>query len=282
MAKYFITGATGSVGTEVVRALLADGHSVVAATRHPQKSKEKWGQQVESVHFDFEDESTYTLVSGADGAFVLGPPMYPDLFALVSPFLNFLNENGPHRVVYLSANGMEDLKELPFHAQAEALLKESDLDWRVARPGFFMQNMANYERENIEQRKVIFVPAGEGKTAFVSTRDLGNSIAKLLTDDGYKHRAFELTGPESISHFEVADLLTAHLGEKITYANPDNATYRKVLAEAGAPPFVADYMLPVYGMIKDNKVTETTGDVEQLTGQKPETMQSVIARDFVR
>ena len=40
MATYFVTGATGTVGSETIRALLAAGEKVLAASRHPEKAKE--------------------------------------------------------------------------------------------------------------------------------------------------------------------------------------------------------------------------------------------------
>lgn len=281
MKTYFITGSTGTVGTEVVRALLAAGHKVKAASRHPQKSTEEFGDLVEAVPFDFGDESTFSAADGADGVFVLGPPMVLDLFNLLTPFIDYVTERS-QRIVYLSANGMDDLEELPFHAQAEQKLKASGADWRIVRPGFFMQNLGNYERENIEQRKIVFVPAGEEKTAFVSTRDIGNSVAKLLTDDAYRHQTLTLTGSEAMNYAQVAELLSEALGEEIVYPNPDETTYRHVLSQAGAPDFIADYMIPVYGLIKNGKVREVTNDVEKLTGQKPETLREVIARDFAK
>ena len=280
MATYFVTGATGTVGSAVIEALLNQEENVKAASRHPEKSREQFGDRLEAVHFDYENPETFSAVGGTDGVFLLGPPMYPDLFKLVSPFADYLIKNGPQRVVYLSAYGMEDLTELPFHAQMEKKLQQTDLDWRVVRPGFFMQNFGNYERENIEQRKVIFNPAGEGKTAFVSANDIGAVVAVLLREDAHRHQIVELTGSKSYTHFEVADLLSGIRGETITYANPDEATYRQVLADAGAPPMVADYMIPVYGMIKHGKVEGITNDMEKLTGKKPETLEAVLKRDF--
>jgi uncharacterized protein YbjT (DUF2867 family) len=280
MATYFVTGATGTVGSAVVQALLNQGENVKAASRHPNKSRKQFGDRVEAVHFDYENPETFSAVADADAVFLLGPPMYPNLFELVDPFADYLAAKGPQRVVYLSAYGMEDLKELPFHAQMEEKLQQSALDWRVVRPGFFMQNFGNYERENIEQRKVIFVPAGEGKTAFVSVRDIGGAVAMLLRGDAYAHQTYELTGSEPYSHFEVADLLSEIRGETITYANPDEATYRQVLADAGAPPMIADYMIPVYGMIKHGKVQGVTDNVEKLTGKEPESLEAVLKRDF--
>ena len=269
----------------MIQALLEQGENVKAASRHPDESREQFGNhrigdQIEAVHFDYEDINTFKEAAGTDGVFLLGPPMYPNLFEFMTPFADYLAAKGPQRVVYLSAYGMEDLKELPFHAQMEEKLQQSALDWRVVRPGFFMQNFGNYERENIEQRKVIFVPAGEGKTAFISSRDIGAVVAALLRGDAYAHQTYELTSSEPYSHFEVADLLSEIRGETITYVNPDEATYRKVLADAGVPPMVADYMIPVYGMIKRGKVQGVTDNVEKLTGKQPESLEAVLRRDF--
>ena len=280
MATFLVTGGSGTVGSAVIQALLNQGQQVKAASRHPDKSREQFGDRVEAVYFDYEDLKTFSVAEGTDGVFLLGPPLYPNLLELVAPFADYITTKGPQRVVYLSAYGMEDLTELPFHAQMEEKLQQTDLDWRVVRPGFFMQNFGNYERENIEQRKVIFVPAGNGSTAFVSANDIGAVVAVLLREDAHRHRIVEITGPQSYTHFEVAELLSQITGETIAYANPDEAIYRQVLADAGAPPMVADYMIPVYGMIKHGKVEGITNNVEKLTGRKPETLEAVLKRDF--
>lgn len=280
MAKYFITGATGTVGCEVVMALIKKGEKVISASRHPEKSKELFGSDVEHVAFDYEDQSTFNLTQGADGVFVLGPPLNPQLSKLVGPFIDFLDQNGTKNVVYLSANGMDNLKELPFHAEMEAELKNSSLDWNIVRPGFFAQNFGNYERENIEKYNILFSPAGEGKTAFISTRDIGEAVAELLTNDDHSKEIFTLTGQELHSYFDAAEMLSDILGKKIVYPNPDEETYRKTLKENGAPDFVADYMIPVFGLIKKGKVDNVTNAVEKLTGHKPEKLRAVLERDF--
>src|SRR5262245_23502605 len=38
--KFFLTGATGFIGTDLSRRLVADGHSVVALVRNPKKAAE--------------------------------------------------------------------------------------------------------------------------------------------------------------------------------------------------------------------------------------------------
>lgn len=280
MATYFITGATGTIGREVIQALSKEGHRVLAASRHPEKSQELFGNQVEHVLFDFTQPNTFPNLSSLEGIFLLGPPLNMGLFDLLTPFTDALIAQGSVRLVYLSAYGMEYLPEIPFHTQMEEKLASSQLDWRILRPGFFMQNFGNYERENIEQRKILFSPAGEGRTPFISATDIGKAVAVLLEQDNYRHQIFELTGDQAFSYVEVADMLSDILGETITYTNPDEATYRAVLAEAGAPPFIADYMISIYGLIKNGKVAQKTDHVERLLGRKPQSLREVLVRDF--
>jgi uncharacterized protein YbjT (DUF2867 family) len=280
MAKFIVTGATGTVGTSVIESLLKKNHQPVAASRHPEKSTVTFGKDLETVFFDFEKPDTFQNLPSADGVFLLGPPLNMDLYNLLSPFVDHLEAHGPNRVVYLSAYGMNHSPELPFHKQMEERLKSSTLDWRVIRPGFFMQNFGNYERENIEQRNVIFSPAGEGKTAFVSVKDIGAVITELLSDEKFKHQAIELTGPEVFDHYQIAEMLSRILNRKITYANPDEATYRQVLKSSGAPDFIADYMLNVYGFINKGLVKDPQNHTEKITGNAPERLENVLQRDF--
>ncbi len=281
MTTYFITGATGTIGHNVVNSLLTDGHAVIAASRHPEQARELFGGRAEVVSFDFADSETFDQAVKAAGIFLLGPPLVPDLFALLEPFVDrLIATDYAGRLVYLSAYGMDDLKELPFHAQMEAKLSNSSLSYHVVRPGFFAQNFGNYERENIEQRGIVFASAGDGCTPFVSALDVGRCVAVLLTDQDRYRETHELTGPQAYSYFGVAELLTEILGKQITYPNPDEATYRAALSAAGAPDFIADYMLPVSGLIKAGKVAGITDNVYQLTGRQPETLISVLRRDF--
>ncbi len=281
MKKYFITGATGTIGKEVVTTLLKKNNAVVTATRNPEKSQDLFGSKVTSIHFDYENRDTFNQIEGTDGLLIIGPPLNPALFELLEPFVNYLQDNYTGRVVYLSGYGMDTLKEMPFHGLMEGKLKASNLNWNIVRPGFFMQNFGNYERENIEQRSVLFSPAGEGKTPFVSSRDIAESIATLLADVNRKHQTHVLTGPKAYSHFEVAELLTTILGTPISYANPDQGMYRKVLKESGVPDFIADYMIPIYGLIKNGNIKNTTDSIKTLTGTDPETLEDVLRRDFL-
>ena len=281
MKTYFITGATGTIGSQVMKSLIAKEKEVISATRHPENSKKHFGDKAESIAFDFKDSKTFEAALKSEGIFILGPPMYPDLFKLLVPFVDYLIENKfEGRIVYLSAYGMDNLEELPFHKQMEEKLKASDLDWNIVRPGFFMQNFGNYERENIEQRNMLFSPAGEGKTPYVSAVNVGESIAELLTNKERSEETHILTVTTAYSYFEIAEMLSDITNRKILYPDPDEATYREVLKASGAPDMIADYMIPVYGLIKKGTVEKVHSGVIEVTGKEPEKLRTVLERDF--
>ncbi|MBW1298939.1 NAD(P)H-binding protein [Aquimarina litoralis] len=280
MSTYFITGATGTIGKEVVNSLLSKNEHVIAGTRDPQKLQDFYKDSVTGTYFDYGAKESYQEVLNTDGIFLLGPPLNPGLYELLEPFVDYLQDNYKGRLIYLSGNGMENLEELPFHKKMEEKLKNSSLNWNIVRPGFFMQNFGNYDRENIQDRNIIFSPAGEGKSSFVSSKDVGSAIAELLIDPNRVKETHVLTGTKAYTHFDVAAMLSDILRREITYPNPDENTYKQVLKESGAPDFIADYMIPVYGMIKQGKVDNVTTAIKDLTGKEPESLEEVLKRDF--
>ena len=196
------------------------------------------------------------------------------------PFLDHLNSGERPRVTYVSALGMEDLERLPVHREIERYLHGSDLPWTILRPGFFATNFGNYERENIEQRNIIFTPAGAGRTPFIDPRDIAEVAALTLTEERHAGKTYELTGPEAYSMHEVAALLSETLGRTIVYPEPSDAAYREALAAAGAPAFIAEYMISVYGLIRAGRVSGVMDTVEALLGRAATGLGDVVGRDF--
>lgn len=72
MAKYFVTGATGFIGGELVKQLIGRGHKVVALVRSPQKATILKTLGVELHAGDIADRaSLHVPMDGVDGAFHL-------------------------------------------------------------------------------------------------------------------------------------------------------------------------------------------------------------------
>lgn len=68
--KYFLTGATGFVGSELARQLRAAGHEVSASVRSPEKAKDLQALGVKLFRGDVTDkESMREAMTGTDGVF---------------------------------------------------------------------------------------------------------------------------------------------------------------------------------------------------------------------
>ena len=276
-----VTGATGTVGREVVNALRKQGSDFVAGVRNENKAKDILGPNTYTAYFDFEQPATFERATqNVDRVFLLGPPINPQLDELVNSFINHLDKRGIRRIVYLSALGAESLEGLPFHANVERKLKHLNTDWTILQPSFFSQNFRNYEYENITERSITYMPAGEGKAGFVDVRDIGEVAAKVLTNDAHIHQTYVLTGPEALSYHQAAQLLTEVLGKSVHYPAPDPDTFASALMVTGAPNFVAEYMNEIYGLIRDGKADHVSNTVERIVGRSPTSLREVLQRTF--
>lgn len=279
--KILVTGATGTIGKALVNALKSKGAAFVAGVSSKQKGEDILGTDVPTVVFKYENSETYEQATeGVDNVFLLGPPLRTDMDELLFPFIKHLKASGIKRVVYVSALGLDEVKELPFHRRVVEAIQTHGFEYTILLPTFFAQNFRNYEWENITQRGIMFVPAGHGKTGFVDAEDIALVAATVLTEEGHEGKSYTITGPELLSYAEASEQLSKVVGKTIQYAAPSPELYTQVLKDAGAPDFVASYMIPVYSLIADGKVAVLSDNVEKLTGKKPTPLKEVFERDF--
>jgi uncharacterized protein YbjT (DUF2867 family) len=130
------------------------------------------------------------------------------------------------------------------------------------------------------QRSIIYAPAGTGKVAFVDVNDIAAVAAKTLTEEGHVGREYEITGPEALSYFDAASILSEVTGRTVIYPNPSAEEYTGALKAAGVPDFIAPYMISVYSLIANNHVNKVSHDVLNLTGKNSTSLREVLKHDF--
>lgn len=282
MSKILITGATGTNGQALIKQLTLANQDFVIAARNVTEARKKISSDKPFVTFAFDQPETFAeATSGIDKVFLLGPPLTLKMDALLTPFIDHLKQSGIVRVVYLSALKSETMGEsLDFHVKIEQKLIHEGFNYTILRPSFFAQNFKNYEWENITERGITFMTAGEGKVGFIDVNDTAAVAAKVLTEIGHERQIYELTGPELLSYSDVASILTDVLQKDIVYPNPTPEVFKKVLAETGAPNFIADYLVDVYSIIANGHVNFLTDDVQKILGRKPNTLKTVLESDF--
>ncbi len=266
--KILVTGATGNVGAEVIRALPV-GTAVRAAVLDVQQAREQLGDQFEYVRFDFGDPDTFApAFAGVDRLFLLRPPALTDVPRYIAPVVAAARSAGVRQVVFLSLQGVEHRRYLPHH-KIEQVLRESGIAWTFLRCGFFMQNLNTTHRAEIQQRGEIFIPAGGSRTSFVDTRDIGAVAAHVLTSPGHEYRAYTLTGSAALTYAEVAQVFSHVLDQPIHYRNPSLPRFVLRKRREGVPWSYTLVMTMLYTMTRFGSAASVSADISALLGRAP-------------
>jgi len=261
--KILVTASTGNIGHWLSKALHEKKIPFTAATRDAGKAIKQWGFETDTVHLDFRDPSGFAdALKDKELLFLCGPSATPGAEKLLFPILKEAEKQGVQHVVFIAS--YPDVMEA---------IEKSKMDYTFLRGNFFMQNFRMYQSEDIRDHHQIFMPTGKGKAPFVHTRDIGEIAAEVLENpEEYQGQTIYITGPESLDHYQAAEIFSEVLGHKIEYQEPDDHTYRKVMKKRGFSDEYIDAMIQVFGKIKKGEVDRTSDSVKEILDREPATL----------
>lgn len=211
-----VTGATGTVGREVVRGLPPDA-PVRLLTRDPARVTVST-PSAGTVAGDYADPgSLRRALRGVRRAFLVTSRVAGDDDAV---FLRAAREEGVEQVVKLSAaavadEGADDLITR-WQRTNEALLRDSGMAWTLLRPRAFMSNCLSWA-PSVRSRGVVSALYGTSVNSCVDPRDIAAVAVRALTEDGHEGRVYTLTGPRAISAVEQTEQLGRVLGRPLRF-----------------------------------------------------------------
>ncbi|MFC4498040.1 MULTISPECIES: NAD(P)H-binding protein [Streptomyces] len=265
-----VTGATGTIGGEVVRQLSARGEQVRALARDPAKARVPSGVQV--VRGDYLDpDSLEPGMSGVTAAFLVGVPgpgtrHDRDMVAAAVAA-------GVPRLVKLSAIATGDPDVGPsgtWHVAGEEAVRESGARWTVLRPSSFASNTLSWA-EAIRAGKPVPNLTGHGAQGVVDPRDVSEAAVRALLDRGPAGRTYTLTGPEAISVPGQAAVLAAVLGRPVTTHDLAPDETREHLLAWGMDEAQAAGVLAATAYVRRGGNTLVTDDLAALLGRPART-----------
>ena len=263
-----VTGATGTVGREVVAQLLVAGEKVRALARNP--SKAQLDEQVELVAGDLNRPETLAkAVEGVECIFSLA--LGPQLATQEASLVQAAKKAGARHIVKLSGlrPGGEARSVLAtWHQASERAIQNMGIAWTFVQPGAFMSN-ALYWRDSIKGQGKVFSNYGDGKLPYIHPRDIAAVAVRALTEPGHEGKVYPLTGPEALSVSELVQILSKVVGKPIEYVPITDDVAREGMQKAGLPIFLIDAMLPFASFVRSGKGAETLPTVEQVIGRKP-------------
>lgn len=268
--RILVTGATAPVGRELVRLLLEGGAEVKAGTRNPGRAVGLFDASVEVVELDYREPATFDgAVEWADRVFLQPPAFEPNTHETLAPFLDWAVQAGTRHVVTLSAMGMEVRDDLPIR-RLEKHIATLGVDYTLLRPNFYMQNFAEGTLgERIRRTGVLSMPVEDARVSIVDGRDVAAVAAEVLLSDEHFGEAYTLTGPEDLTHEEIAAVIGAAANRTIAFEPCSDEDMLGWLTGAGWRADVAGVVIALYQSVRAGVRSDVTADVTSVLGRSP-------------
>ncbi|MER5890484.1 SDR family oxidoreductase [Streptomyces sp. NPDC001941] len=270
-----VTGATGTVGSELIRALRGRGVTVRAMVRDAARPV----SGVENVVADLRDPASVgAALKGVDAAF-LNSPSAPDAAELQKSFADLARDNGVRRLVLLSqyaARADSPVRFLRWHAEVEAHLAGLGLDHTVLRPNLYLQALLGLA--DTIAKGILPAPIGDAAVSAVDTRDIADAAAVVLTTPGHTGRTYTLTGPRAVTHIEIARALSAATGLDVTFHDTPADQFTAALSGV-LPPWQLEGLVEDYAHYARGEAAAVHACVSDLTG-RPARDVTDFARDY--
>ncbi len=253
--KIAVTAASGHLGKEIVKALIAlySKDVVIGLARTPENAK---GLGIEIRPGDYNDKraleeslksiDTLLLVSGMD-----------DPEKRIEQHRNVINaakKNGVKKIVYTSVQGAEEgtafSPVIQSNRQTEQDIINSGLEWVIGRNGIYIEPDIEYIDTYKKVGKITNC-AGDGKCGYTTRPELGYAYARMLSQEKHNGQTYNLHG-KAMTQYQLAEYLNHAFGTKLSYEPMSVDAYRKErVAELG--DFIGSVIAGIYQGISEGK-----------------------------
>jgi uncharacterized protein YbjT (DUF2867 family) len=268
-----VTGATGHVGSELVRLLAEQGAPARALVQSPDKADPIQRLGLEVAVGDFEQPDTLeAAMVGCDHLYLVSPPS-PRQPEQERNVVDAAKQAGVSHVVKQTVLGADPDASMAFgrwHGQVEQYLAQSGLAHTLLRPHSFMQNFL-LSAQPVADQGALYGMTGAGRTSYIDTRDIAAVAAQVLTSPGHQGQRYTLTGLEALSAAEVAERLSVATGRQVRYVDLAADAFAQALAGAGMPGWLVDAVIEGNTLLAAGDQATVTDEVARVTGRPPRT-----------
>lgn len=264
--KTLVLGASGLIGRLVAETLAARGFPVRAAYRN--RPVEIAGAQM--VRIDAASgQGIADALAGMDQLFLLMGDM-AEQTAVEIRIVERAKRAGLRHIVKLSTWGAEteSYSIARIHRPVELAIAQSGLAFAFLRPNCFMQNFYSYYRNMIAHTGSVRLPCADAQVSFIDARDIAAVAAHVLMNETWNGEAYELSGPEALTHDAATRLLVAPGGGPVKYVAISDDECRTEMIAAGLAASYAQDVVELCRFYRSGAAAGVTSAVEDITGRR--------------
>ena len=266
--KYLITGATGDIGSRVVKHLLNRGERPRVFVRDAEKARARFGGRVDVVIGDLADgASLERALAGVDALFLVNTG--PEIPTRDAAAAKAAQAAGVKHLVKLSSMDVDQgLAIGAWHAQGEAAIRAVGIAFTFVQPTGFMANILAWAA-SIKGEGIVRTSAREGRRAFIHSDDIAAVAAKVLATQAYKGESLPITGPEALSFGKVTARISAAIGKPLTFQPISDEEARTRMRATGAPAAEVEAHVELWRAIREGQLGAVTDNVERILTRRP-------------
>ena len=233
-----VIGATGRIGSEVARGVLACGGAVTALVRDPDKARRAFGEpaglHVRPTRLD-DPRDLAEALAGIRTVFIamgsIGTEGVLQRIAInAAAGVSSIEQVTRLSVLNASADSLGINQRA--HDSIDQFAASTGVPYSTIRPAIFSASLLAAARE-VRASRTWTGLAASGRMALIDHRDVAEAGLRVLTDPALWGTHHDLTGPVPMSWPEALELLSAELGEDVTFRVATEAQLLERLIDAG-------------------------------------------------
>jgi uncharacterized protein YbjT (DUF2867 family) len=255
--RVVITGATGNIGSRLVRAL-AGRPGVAAVVRDRADPTGFRGTGIEPLPGNLDDVGSLVRAFRGAQRVLLLTPFSPEQPRQERNAVEAARRAGTEHVVKVAALADEELIVMRGHAAGLRALRDAGIPHTVVRATAYMSNLLG-QAPLIARGQLVF-PYGPARLAWLHPQDLAGVLASLLLTDKPSSQEVVVSGPAALSFDELAAGVSAGVGREVTPVDVPPKAWESALVDSGVPGFAANALAQLFAWQQElgsDPVTDT-------------------------
>jgi uncharacterized protein YbjT (DUF2867 family) len=280
--RILVIGATGTTGSGIVRAASRAGITTRGLARDLSKVNSSLVEHADYVAGDLSDKAgLVAAMSGVDAVYLNIVPT-PDALNQLDNAVAAAREANVGHVVKLS--GLHASADSPstiirMHSEGDDRVRASGIDFTILRANSFYQNILS-QLEVIKATGMFYLPLGAAHQSMIDVEDIAEAALAVMTDARHRNKAYDLTGPASITQLDIAQSLARASGHPVVYVPIPGSQFAETLRGYGMPEAAVTNLAELFAVFASGVYAKVEPDLEAILGRPGHSYDSFADRIF--